>query len=41
MVIMENPIKMDDLGGNPLFLKTSIWVYIEYTHDEWVYFIDF
>ena len=21
---MENPIKMDDLGGNPLFLETSI-----------------
>ena len=23
--IMENPIKMDDLGGNPLFLETPIW----------------
>ena len=23
--IMENPIKMDDLGGNPLFSETSIW----------------
>ena len=22
--IMENPIKMDDLGGNPLFLETPI-----------------
>jgi len=21
--IMENPIKMDDLGGNPLFSETS------------------
>ena len=24
--IMENPIKMDDLGGPPLFLETPIWV---------------
>ena len=23
--IMKNPIKMDDLGGPPLFLETSIW----------------
>ena len=23
--IMENPIKKDDLGGNPLFSETSIW----------------
>ena len=23
--IMENPIKMDDLGGPPLFLETPIW----------------
>ena len=22
---MENPIKMDDLGGPPLFLDTPIW----------------
>ena len=22
--IMENPIQMDDLGGNPLFLETPI-----------------
>ena len=25
--IMENPIKMDDLGGTPLFLETSIRKY--------------
>ena len=24
--IMENPIKTDDLGENPLFLETSIWI---------------
>ena len=24
--VMENPIKMDDLGDPPLFLETSIWV---------------
>ena len=24
---MNNPIKMDDLGGPPLFLETSIWSY--------------
>ena len=24
--IMENPIKMDDLGETPLFLETPIWV---------------
>ena len=24
--IMENPIKMDDLGGPPLFLETPIWL---------------
>ncbi len=24
---MENPIKMDDLGGPPLFLETPIWKY--------------
>ena len=23
--IMENPIKMDDLGGPPLFLETPMW----------------
>ena len=23
---MENPIKMDDLGGPPLFLETPIWI---------------
>ena len=23
---MENPIKMDDLGGPPLFLETSIYL---------------
>ena len=23
--IRENPIEMDDLGGNPLFLETPIW----------------
>ena len=22
---METPIKMDDLGGSPLFLETPIW----------------
>ena len=26
--IMENPIKMNDLGGPPLFLETPKWVYI-------------
>ena len=26
--IMENPIKMDDLGGPPLFLETLIYIYI-------------
>ena len=26
--IMENPIKMDDLGGPPLFLETPIYIYI-------------
>ena len=26
--IMENLIKMDDLGGTPLFLETSIYLYI-------------
>ena len=25
--IMEHPIKMDDLGGNPLFSETSIWIH--------------
>ena len=26
--IMENPTKMDDLGGPPLFLETPIfWIY--------------
>ena len=25
--IMENPIKMDDLGGPPLFLKTPKWTF--------------
>ena len=25
---MENPIKMDDLGGPPLFLETPIYIYI-------------
>ena len=25
--IMENPIRMDDLGGNPLFLETSICLF--------------
>ena len=24
--IMENPIKLDDLGGPPLFLETSIYI---------------
>ena len=27
--IMENPIKMDDLGGPPLFLETPIWLQSE------------
>ena len=27
--IMENPIKMDDLGENPLFLETPIQQWIE------------
>ena len=27
--IMENPIKMDDLGGPPLFLETSICFFVE------------
>ena len=26
--IMKNPIKMDDLGGPPLFLETPIWIVI-------------
>ena len=26
--IMEKPIKMDDLGENPLFSETSIYIYI-------------
>ena len=26
--IMENPIRMDDLGENPLFSETSIYIYI-------------
>ena len=25
--IMENPIEMDDLGENPLFSETSIYIY--------------
>ncbi len=25
---MENPIKMDDLGGPPLFLETPMYQYI-------------
>ena len=29
--IVENPIKIDDLGGPPLFLETPICVYI-YTY---------
>ena len=24
--ITENPIKMNDLGGPPLFLETPIWI---------------
>ena len=28
--ITENPIKMDDLGGPPLFLETPIWL-----HAQW------
>ena len=31
--IMENPIKMDDLGA-PLFLETPIYIYIQYA--EWI-----
>ena len=28
--IMKNPIKMDDLGGPPLFLETPIWhIYLQ------------
>ncbi len=27
--IMETPIKMDDLGGPPLFLETPIYIYIQ------------
>ena len=23
--IMENPIKLDDLGGFPIFLETTFW----------------
>ncbi len=26
--IMEKPIKMDDLGGPPIFLETPIYIYI-------------
>ena len=29
--IMENPIKMDDLGGPPLYLETHI--YFQFTSD--------
>ena len=25
--ILENPIKIDDLGGPPLFLETPIWIF--------------
>ena len=31
--IMETPIKMDDLGGPPLFLETPIWNFAK----RWVY----
>ena len=30
--IMENPIKMDDLGGFPLFFETPIWVQLVFLH---------
>ena len=33
--IMENPIKMDDLGA-PLFLETSIWIRIGYSFKSWM-----
>ena len=32
--IMENPIKMDDLGGPPLFLETSIYPYLFKNHPK-------
>ena len=28
---MDNPIKMDDLGGFPIFLETPIYIYKPYT----------
>ena len=30
--IMENPIKMDDLGGPPVFLETPIWMFFYQKH---------
>ena len=36
--IMENPEKMDDLGGNPLFSETSIYIYVYIYFFFWVYF---
>ena len=34
--IMENPIKMDDLGETPLFLETPIWERQAAVQNEWV-----
>ncbi len=35
--IMETPIKMDDLGGPPLFLETPKWWKIQHALIPWTW----
>ena len=41
-IMVPNPIKMDDLGGPPLFLETPIYIYVyiqSYTYNLHVIFM--